>query len=119
MNMNGTKEWQLTLYSDGFSSSEPSNTDVGIQLALRSNSATSVIGTYVMDAATIGQLGNISTAIYAIGISQAASKICTPEQLHLTISEGENGTLHVAYYMVVDGEVLQEECSVMPTWLLR
>ena len=119
MNMNGTKEWQLTLYSDGFSSSEPSNTDVGIQLALRSNSATSVIGTYVMDAATIGQPGNISTAIYAIGISQAASKIYTPEQLHLTISEGENGALHVAYYMVIEGEVLQEECSVMPTWLLR
>ena len=113
----GTKLWQLTLYSEGFLAADPSNTDVGIQVIIQSSSTTSIVGTYVLDSKTAGQAGNISTAVYAVGISQAC-KTYNPKQLHLTISEGEDGTLQVAYYMDVNGEIHQDTHSFVPTWYM-
>lgn len=115
--MNGTKLWQVTLYSDGFLAADPSSTDVGIQLIIQSSSTTSIVGTYVLDAAYSKQMGSISSAVYAIGISQAC-KTYTPKQLHLTISEGENGTLQFTYYMEIDAEIHREKHTIAPTWYM-
>ena len=115
--MKGTKLWQLTLYSEGFLAADPSNTDVGIQVIIQSNSTTSIVGTYVLDTKTTGEAGNISTAVYAVGISQAC-KTYSPKQLHLTISEGEGGAVQIAYYMNINGEIYQDTHVIIPTWYM-
>ena len=115
--MKGTKLWQLTLYSEGFLAADPSNTDVGIQVIIQSNSTTSIVGTYVLDTKTTGEAGNISTAVYAVGISQAC-KTYSSKQLHLTISEGEGGAVQIAYYMNINGEIYQDTHVIIPTWYM-
>ena len=117
VNINGSTLWQIDLYSTYFWSDNESDNEVMIRLTLNSGSATSVIGTYVLDATNSGAVGTIySDATYSVGYYQACYQY-TPSNLHLTIFADANGKLQVGYYIAVKEE---EQCKTIgiaePEW---
>ena len=108
----GTSTWSVDLFSSQFWSDTPSEKDVLIRCNIHSNSATSVVGTYTMEAGTID-----AAALYAEGYYQACYQY-TPDKLHLTILPAEGEKVTIQYYMEVNGEVKQGAYTATPDWYL-
>ena len=117
VNINGSTLWQLDLYSTYFWSDNESDDEVMIRLTLNSGSATSVIGTYVLDATNSGAVGTIySDAMYAVGYYKACYQY-TPSNLHLTIFADASGKLQVGYYVAVKKEEQSKTVGIAaPEW---
>ena len=108
--ISGSKTWAVDLYSSQFWSDTPSEKDVLIRCNIHSNSATSVVGTYTMEAGTIE-----TNALYAEGYYQACYQY-VPTALHLTIIPAEEDKVTIQYYMEVNGEVKQGSFTTTPDW---
>ena len=108
--ISGSKTWAVDLFSSQFWSNTPSETDVLIRCNIHSNSATSVVGTYTMEAGTID-----ANAMYAEGYYNACYQY-TPTALHLTILPAGNNKVTVQYYMEVNGKVMQGSYTTTPDW---
>ena len=106
----GTKTWAVDLFSSQFWADAPSEKDVLIRCNIHSNSKTSVIGTYTMEAGTIE-----ANAMYAEGYYQSCYQY-TPTALHLTITPAEGDKVTVQYYMEVKGKVMQGSYTTTPDW---
>ena len=106
----GSKTWSVDLFSSQFWADVPSETDVLIRCNIHSNSATSVVGTYTMEAGTIE-----TNALYAEGYYQACYQY-VPTALHLTIIPAEGDKVTIQYYMEVNGEVKQGSFTTTPDW---
>ena len=106
----GTKTWAVDLFSSQFWADAPSERDVLIRCNIHSNSETSVIGTYTMEAGTIE-----ANAMYAEGYYQACYQY-TPTALHLTITPAGGDKVTVQYYMEVKGKVMQGSYTTTPDW---
>ena len=106
----GTTTWAVDLFSSQFWAENPSDKDVLIRCNIHSNSATSVIGTYTMEAGTIE-----TNAMYAEGYYQACYQY-TPTALHLTITPAGGDKVTVQYYMEVNGKVMQGAYTTTPDW---
>ena len=106
----GTKTWAVDLFSSQFWADAPSERDVLIRCNIHSNSETSVIGTYTMEAGTIE-----ANAMYAEGYYTACYQY-TPTALHLTITPAEGDKVTVQYYMEVKGKVMQGSYTTTPDW---
>ena len=106
----GTKTWAVDLFSSQFWADAPSERDVLIRCNIHSNSKTSVIGTYTMEAGTIE-----ANAMYAEGYYQACYQY-TPTALHLTITPAGSDKVTVQYYMEVKGKVMQGSYTTTPDW---
>ena len=106
----GTKTWAVDLFSSQFWADAPSERDVLIRCNIHSNSNTSVVGTYTMEAGTIE-----ANAMYAEGYYQACYQY-TPTALHLTITPAGDDKVTVQYYMEVKGKVLQGSYTTTPDW---
>ena len=99
--------WDIDLYSNFFWNDYPSDNEVLIRLHINSGSSTSVIGSYVWDPTNSGAAGTINAdALYAIGYYGYCYQY-SPSDMHLTIMPGENGTLVIQYYMVVNEKTFQ------------
>ena len=108
--ISGSKTWAVDLFSSQFWADTPSEKDVLIRCNIHSNSATSVVGTYTMEAGTIE-----TKALYAEGYYQACYQY-TPTALHLTIIPAEGEKVTVQYYMEVNGKVMQGSYTTTPDW---
>ena len=108
--ISGSKTWAVDLFSSQFWADAPSENDVLIRCNIHSNSATSVIGTYTMEAGTIE-----ANAMYAEGYYQACYQY-TPTALHLTITPAGGDKVTVQYYMEVKGKVMQGSYTTTPDW---
>ena len=108
--ISGSKTWAVDLYSSQFWSDTPSEKDVLIRCNIHSNSATSVVGTYTMEAGTIE-----TNALYAEGYYNACYQY-QPTALHLTIIPAEGDKVTVQYYMEVNGKVMQGSYTTTPDW---
>ena len=108
--ISGTKTWAVDLFSSQFWADTPSENDVLIRCNIHSNSTTSVVGTYTMEAGTIE-----TNALYAEGYYQACYQY-TPTALHLTIIPAEGDKVTVQYYMEVNGKVKQGSYTTTPDW---
>ena len=106
----GTKTWAVDLFSSQFWADTPSEKDVLIRCNIHSNSNTSIIGTYTMEAGTIE-----ANAMYAEGYYQACYQ-STPTALHLTITPAGGDKVTVQYYMEVKGKVMQGSYTTTPDW---
>ena len=106
----GTTTWAVDLFSSQFWADAPSEKDVLIRCNIHSNSKTSVIGTYAMEAGTIE-----ANAMYAEGYYQACYQY-TPTALHLTITPAGGDKVTVQYYMEVKGKVMQGSYTTTPDW---
>ena len=106
----GTKTWSVDLFSSQFWNDTPSETDVLIRCNIHSDSETSVIGTYSMEAGTIA-----TNALYAEGYYSACYQY-QPTALHLTILPAGGDKVTVQYYMEVSGEVKQGTYTTTPDW---
>lgn len=112
----GSNQWKFDLTSSGFWNSVPSDVDVMIRGVLRSESETSVVGTYVLDPTNSGAPGTINAdAMFMVGYSRACYQYPTTD-LHLTITPADNGRLNVEIHMVVNGETYDYTCQVTPVW---
>ena len=109
--------WQIDLYSENFWSDASSTTDQLLRLYINSGSAYSLIGSYLLDGNYPNTVNTISAdALYAVGNSNAC-KISYPTDLHVTIAVGENNTLTLQYYMVVNGEEISNTVLIdVPNW---
>ena len=108
--VSGSTTWAVDLFSSQFWADTPSENDVLIRCNIHSNSATSVVGTYTMEAGTIE-----TNAMYAVGYYNACYQY-QPTALHLTILPAEGEKVTVQYYMEVNGEVMQGSYSTTPDW---
>ena len=108
--ISGSKTWAVDLFSSQFWADTPSENDVLIRCNIHSNSATSVVGTYTMEAGTIE-----TNALYAEGYYQACYQY-VPTALHLTIIPAEGDKVTVQYYMEVNGKVMQGSYTTTPDW---
>ena len=115
-NISGTKIWKIDLFSSLFWFDIPSDKEVLISCYVYSDSETSVVGTYLLDATNSGKTGTIDNgAEYYIGYYNSCYSY-TPTDLHLTILPGENGEMIIQYYMEVDGETMNHSFSTKPEW---
>lgn len=111
--VSGSTTWAVDLFSSQFWADAPSEKDVLIRCNIHSNSKTSVIGTYTMEAGTIE-----ANAMYAEGYYQSCYQY-TPTALHLTITPAEGDKVTVQYYMEVNGEVAQGSYTTTPDWYTK
>ena len=112
--------WEIDLYSKKFWVNTPSESEVLIRFTINSTSSQSVIGTYILDPTNSGAAGTINAdAIYAVGYCQSCRQY-TPSDMHLTILPNEDGTLHIQYYVVANGEVFQHSFDTQEVrWIYR
>ena len=110
--ISGSKTWAVDLFSSQFWADTPSENNVLIRCNIHSNSATSVAGTYTMEAGTIE-----TSALYAEGYYNACYQY-TPTALHLTIIPAGEEKMTVQYYMEVNGKVKQGSYTTTPDWYL-
>lgn len=101
-NINGTNTWQMDLYTPNFWESE-TNDEMLLRCRLNGNSATSVIGTYLLDKTNKETSNSIylKEAIYAVGNGKECDQY-TPNSLQLTIVEEENAALGLHYTMEIN-----------------
>ena len=118
-NVDQSNVWSIDLYSSYFWSDYESDNEVLIRLTLNSGSETSVIGSYVMDPTNSGAVGTIdASGLYAIGYYQAYYPYDI-EDMHLTITDAENGALQVEYWVKANGtEISDVITTVAPEWYL-
>ena len=116
-NIDQSNVWEIDLYSSYFWSDYESDDEVLIRFTIYSNSTTSVVGTYTLDATSSGKVGTIDAdALHAVGYYQGCYQY-TPKDLHLTITEGEDGALQVQYYLEVNDIVESKTLSIVePSW---
>ena len=118
-NIDTTNSWQIDLYSTYFWHDYESDKEVLIRLTLNSNSPTSIVGSYVMDTTNSRAPGTINAApLYAVGYHQSYYPF-VPKNLHLTITEDENGALQVQYYLEVNNRIESNIMTIAkPDWYL-
>ena len=118
-NVDQSNVWSIDLYSSYFWSDYESDNEVLINLTLNSGSETSVIGSYAMDPTNSGAVGTIdASGLYAIGYYQACYQYDI-EDMHLTITDAENGALQVEYWVKANGtEISDVITTVAPEWYL-
>ena len=116
--IDGTTQWSVDLYSPAFWDDNPSESEVLIRCVINSNNATSIVGTYTLDMSNSGAEGTIQAdAQYAVGY-KSACYLYTPDVLHLTFRQGEDGMLHVQCYVEANGEVMQQNRMLSANWYL-
>ncbi len=114
--IDGTTQWTIDLYSPAFWEDTPSESEVLIRCVLNSNSTTSIVGTYTLDLTNSGAEGTIqSNAQYAVGY-KSACYIYTPDALHLTFTQGDEGMIQMQCYVEANGEVLQQNSMLTANW---
>ncbi len=112
----GSNQWKLDLTSAGFWNSTPSDVDVMIRGVIRSASETSVVGTYILDPTNSGAPGTINAdAKFMVGYNRACYQYPATD-LHLTITQADNGRLNVQIHMVANNETYDYICQVAPVW---
>lgn len=118
-NVDQSNVWSIDLYSSYFWSEYESDNEVLIHLTLNSGSETSVIGSYVMDPTNSGAVGTIdASGLYAIGYYQACYQYDI-EDMHLTITDAENGALQVEYWVKANGTEIKNDIKIaQPDWYL-
>ena len=118
-NVDQSNVWSIDLYSSYFWSDYASDDEVLIRLTLNSGSTTSVIGSYTMDPTNSRAAGTINAdGIYAVGYFQACYQYPI-EDIHLTITEGENGALQVEYWVKANGQEITDVIQIeKPDWYL-
>ena len=118
-NVDQSNVWSIDLYSSSFWSDYESDNEVLIRLTLNSGSETSVIGSYVMDPANSGAVGTIdASGLYAIGYYNACYQYDI-EDMHLTITDAENGALQVEYWVKANGTEIKNDIKIaQPDWYL-
>lgn len=116
-NIDQSNVWEIDLYSSYFWSNYESDDEVLVRFTVHSNSATSVVGSYVLDPTSSGEVGTIDAdALYAVGYYGACYQY-TPKDLHLTITEGEDGALEVQYYLEVNDIAESKVLTIAePSW---
>ena len=119
VNKDQSNVWSIDLYSSYFWSDYESDNEVLIRLTLNSSNATSVIGSYVLDPTDSGATGTINAdALYAVGYYNACYQYKLND-MHLTITEGENGALQVGYWAKVNDTEISDVIIVQePNWYL-
>ena len=100
--INGTNTWQMDLYTPHFRESDATD-ELLIRCRLNSNSATSVIGTYLLDQSSTAPTNSIhlKEVVCAIGNGQDCSQY-TPGDLQLTILQKDNDMLGIYYTFEVN-----------------
>ena len=118
-NVDQSNVWSIDLYSSYFWSDYASDDEVLIRLTLNSGSTTSVIGSYTMDPTNSRAAGTINAdGIYAVGYFQACYQYGI-EDIHLTITEGENGALQVGYWVKANSQEITDVIQIeKPDWYL-
>ena len=118
-NVDRSNVWEIDLYSSYFWNDYESDNEVLIRLTLNSGSETSIIGSYTMDPTTSGAVGTIDAGgLYAIGYYNACYQY-EIEDIHLTITESENGGLQVRYWMKANGTEINDVIKIeQPGWYL-
>lgn len=118
-NISYSKQWFIDIYSANFWSTSPYDDEVLIRCYINSGSNNSVIGTYVLDPSNSGQPGTIdaANALYAVGYSSACYQY-EIEDLHLTITEAEDGKLQIQYYLKANNQVYERKYTIQPAWYL-
>ena len=113
----GTNKWQMDLYTPDFwEGTDPDG--MVLRCVLNSNSATSVIGTYLLDktSKTTTNSIHLADAICAMGNGKE-HKQYTPNSLELTIVSDENDKLYVYYSFEVNFKHYTGYASIItPTW---
>ena len=119
INVDQSNVWKIDLYSSYFWSDYESDNEVLLRFRLNSGSATSVVGSYVLDSQNSGVVGTIDAGgLYAIGYYQACYQH-TIEDMHLTITDAGDGKVKVEYYIEVDGETLNNSLTIAePNWYM-
>ena len=116
INVNGTKQWLLTLFSKDFTSWYPSSTDQVIQCTITTQENTSIIGSYTWKHSSLA--GEIANPIYGVGILQVC-QVMDVEDMHLTFLPGEDGKLELLYRVEADGQVIEDKCTITPDWYMQ
>ena len=115
--ISGTNQWQMDLYTPDFwEGTDPDG--MVLRCILNSNSATSVIGTYLLDktSKTTTNSIHLADAICAMGNGKE-HKQYTPNSLELTIVSDENDKLYVYYSFEVNFKHYTGYASIItPTW---
>ena len=115
--ISGTNKWQMDLYTPDFwEGTDPDG--MVLRCVLNSNSATSVIGTYLLDktSKTTTNSIHLADAICAMGNGKE-HKQYTPNSLELTIVSDENDKLYVYYSFEVNFIHYTGYASIItPTW---
>lgn len=117
INVDQSNVWKIDLYSSYFWSDYESDNEVLLRFRLNSGSATSVVGSYVLDSQNSGAVGTIDAGgLYAIGYYNACYQYDI-EDMHLTITDAGDGKVKVEYYIEVDGETLNNSLTIAePNW---
>ena len=116
INVNGTKQWLLTLFSKDFLSWYPSATDQVIQCTITTQKNTSIIGSYTWKYSS--SVGEITNPVYGVGILQAC-QVMDIDDMHLTFLPGEDGKLELLYRATADGQVIEDKCTITPEWYMQ
>ena len=118
-NVDQSNVWKIDLYSSYFWSDYESDNEVLLRFRLNSGSATSVVGSYVLDSQNSGAVGTIDAGgLYAIGYYNACYQYDI-EDMHLTITDAGDGKVKVEYYVEVDGETLNNSLTIAePNWYM-
>ena len=118
-NVDESNVWEIDLYSSYFWSDYESDNEVLLRFRLNSGSATSVVGSYVLDSQNSGAVGTIDAGgLYAIGYYNACYQYDI-EDMHLTITDAGDGKVKVEYYVEVDGETLNNSLTIAePNWYM-
>lgn len=116
INVNGTKQWLLTLFSKDFLNWYPSATDQVIQCTITTQKNTSIIGSYTWKYSS--SVGEITNPVYGVGILQAC-QVMDIDDMHLTFLPGEDGKLELLYRVTADGQVIEDKCTITPEWYMQ
>lgn len=107
INTRGSNSWALDMHSPLFWESSSAGDDMLLRCVLHSGSATSVIGSYLLDGSNTGAASTIAPTnpIFAVGKSTACYTY-TPSDIQLTFTHLANRGLGVDYHIVANGETL-------------
>ena len=120
-NLNQTHEWEIDLYSPKFGSESSEGDDLLIRMTINSCNSTSVVGSYLLDTANVGNVGSIHANIMCmVGYDTEACYQYIPTDAHLTITKAKKtGAIQVGYYIKVNGVELTDQITVNePLWYL-
>lgn len=105
INLAGTNQWQMDLYSTDFWDNTTATDQWLVRCTLNCNSATSIIGSYLLDKKNTKTPSTISLAgaVCAIG-NVTDCKQYTPNQLQLTITQTEDLSIKLQYLLEFNGQ---------------
>ena len=115
--ISGTNTWKMDLYTPDFWESDNKD-EMLIRCYLNSNSATSVIGTYLLDKSNTATSNSIhlKNVICAIGNGEECNQY-TPNSLQLTLVANESNQLGVYYAFEVNFQKYEGFASISnATW---